>query len=115
VSAVIGELTGTSYTAIDLGGEIDIYTAPGLREQIFSAIASGQHRVIMSLDKIEFMDSTGLGLLVAGQSRAREAGGGLWIVCTQRRLLRLFQITGLDKVFSIYGTVDEVIAANPAA
>lgn len=113
MDVAVGDLQGTTYTRLVVTGEVDVHTGPALRDQVLSAIDSGQRRVIVDLSGVEFMDSTGLGVLVAGLTRAREAGGGLWVVCSQERLLRLFQITGLDGVLSIYRTAEDMVAAEP--
>jgi anti-sigma B factor antagonist len=81
-------------TVIDVGGEIDVYTAPKLREQL------------------DFLDSTGLGVLVGGLKRVRAHDGSLRLVCTQERILKIFRITGLTKVFPIHTTVEDAIAAT---
>ncbi|MGA8850550.1 MAG: STAS domain-containing protein [Aeromicrobium sp.] len=111
------ELTITSrtvdpFTVIEIGGEIDVYTAPRLRESIVAAIDDGQHRLIIDVQKVDFLDSTGLGVLVGALKRVRGDGGSLDIVCTQERILKIFEITGLDKVFGLHATVDEARAAH---
>jgi anti-sigma B factor antagonist len=113
VDVVAGAVQGTTYTRLVVTGDIDVHTGPALRDEVLSAIDSGRRRVIVDLSRVEFMDSTGLGVLVAGLNRAREAGGGLWVVCVQDRLLKLFRITGLDVVLPIYGTAEEILAADP--
>jgi len=83
---------------VDVEGEIDVYTAPRLRELL--------------IDLVEFLDSTGLGVLVGGLKRVRAHDGSLDLVCTQERILKIFRITGLTKVFGIHDSVDEAIAAR---
>jgi anti-sigma B factor antagonist len=112
VDVVVGDLQGTTYTRLVVTGDIDVHTGPALREQMLSAIDSGRRRMIVDLSRVEFMDSTGLGVLVAGLNRARQAGGGLWLVCAQDRLLKLFRITGLDEVLSVHRTPEDVVAAG---
>ena len=63
------------------------------------------------MDKVEFLDSTGLGVLVGGLRRVRAHDGSLDLVCTRERILKIFRITGLTKVFGIHETVDQAIAA----
>ncbi len=111
------ELTITTYAVdpfnvIEIGGEIDVYTAPRLRESIVAAVEAGQHRLIIDVQKVDFLDSTGLGVLVGALKRVRADGGSLDIVCTQERILKIFEITGLDKVFGLHATVDEARAAH---
>ena len=96
---------------IDVGGEIDIYTAPRLRELLIDLVSKGSYQLVVNMDKVEFLDSTGLGVLVGGLKRVRAHDGSLDLVCTQQRILRIFKITGLTKVFGIHQTVDQAIAA----
>ena len=106
--------TQGEHTVLDVSGEVDVYTAPGLRDRITDLLDAGQHLLIVDLGGVEFLDSTGLGVLVAGLNRAREVGGSLSLVCPQERVLKLFRITGLDEVFTVHGTVEEALA-SPAA
>src|SRR5690348_5300066 len=89
-------------TVVEVGGEIDVYTAPKLRECISGLVDDGQRQIIVDLEKVEFMDSTGLGVLVGAPKRVRSVEGNLDLVCTQERLLKIFRITGLSKVFPIH-------------
>ncbi len=100
------------YDIIEIGGEIDVHTAPRLREAIVEAVEAGRHRLIIDVQKVDFLDSTGLGVLVGGLKRVRADGGSLDIVCTQERILKIFEITGLHKVFGLHGSVDEARAAH---
>ena len=70
--------------------------------------------LVVDLRDIEFLDSTGLGVLVGGLKRVRAHDGWIDLVCTQSRILRIFRITGLNKVFDIYDTVAEAVAAHSA-
>ncbi|NLC97838.1 MAG: STAS domain-containing protein, partial [Actinomycetales bacterium] len=87
-----------------------VYTAPKLREVIISAIDRGNTRLIVDIEKVAFLDSTGLGVLVGALKRVRADNGSLDIVCTSERLLRIFDITGLDRVFQLHRSVDHVMA-----
>jgi anti-sigma B factor antagonist len=102
-----------SYEIIEVGGEIDVYTAPKLREALVTAVDDGHHNLVVDVQKVDFLDSTGLGVLVGALKRVRADGGSLDIVCTQERILKIFQITGLDKVFGLHGSIDDAIAAEP--
>ena len=99
-------------TVVDLNGEIDVYTAPKLKERLVSLADSGSYQLIVDMEGVEFLDSTGLGVLVGGLKRVRAHDGWIDLVCTQSRILRIFRITGLNKVFSIYDTVAEATAAH---
>ena len=97
---------------IDVQGEIDMYAAPRLRELLIDLVAKGTCQLIVNLDQVGFLDSTGLGVLVGGLKRVRVHDGSLDLVCTQQRILKIFRITGLTEVFGIYETVDRAIAAR---
>ena len=100
---------------IDVQGEIDIYTAPRLRELLIDLVSTGSYQLVVNLDKVGFLDSTGLGVLVGGLKRVRAHDGSLDLVCTREQILNIFRITGLTKVFGIYQTVDQAIAATRGA
>ena len=102
-------------TVIAVSGEIDVYTAPKLREKLVSLVDSGNYHLIVDMEGVEFLDSTGLGVLVGGLKRVRAHEGWIDLVSTQGRILRIFRITGLNKVFSIYDSVAQAAAAHAAA
>ncbi|MFZ2501101.1 MAG: STAS domain-containing protein [Nocardioides sp.] len=94
---------------VDVAGEIDVYTAPKLREKLSELVAEGVHDIVLDLEAVEFLDSTGLGVLVGGLKKVRAQGGTLHLVCTEDRLLKIFQITGLSKVFAIFDSVEAAL------
>jgi anti-sigma B factor antagonist len=95
---------------IELGGEIDLYTAPEFKERMAEIIDEGKTRVVVDLSDATFIDSTTLGVLVGGVKRLRPAGGSLALVCTDENIIKIFEITGLDRVFPIHDTRDEALA-----
>ena len=97
---------------VEVGGEIDVYSAPTLRDQLNGLVAAGHHHLIVDMQGVEFLDSTGLGVLVGGLKRVRAHDGSLRLVCTQERILKIFRITGLTKVFPIHSSVDEAVSAT---
>jgi anti-sigma B factor antagonist len=99
---------------VDVEGEIDVYTAPRLRELLIELVNNRFYQLVVNMEKVEFLDSTGLGVLVGGLKRVRAHDGSLDLVCTQERILKIFRITGLTKVFGIHDTVDEAITARRA-
>jgi anti-sigma B factor antagonist len=102
--------TMADHRVLEVGGEIDVYTAPQLRERLIAMVEDGDRRVIVDLGRVEFLDSTGLGVLVGALKRLRGVGGELRLVCGQERLLKIFRITGLDGVFTLYPSVDAAVA-----
>jgi anti-sigma B factor antagonist len=113
------ELTVTSRqegtrTVITVNGEIDVYTAPSLRERLNELVASGHYDLVVDMGGVEFLDSTGLGVLVGGLKRVRSHEGTLRLVCSQEKILKVFRITGLTKVFPIHASLEEALAAESA-
>ena len=100
------------YAVLSVRGEVDVYTAPKFREQLIELVAQGKQRIVVDLDAVDFLDSTGLGVLVGGLKRLRSHDGDLLLVCNQSRIRKVFEITGLTKVFSIYETVDAATSSE---
>jgi len=100
------------WAVLAVTGEVDVATAPRLREQLIDLVNEGQHRIVVDLEKVEFLDSTGLGVLVGALKRVRTHDGELALVCTESRILKVFEITGLTKVFPMHRSVDEAVAAG---
>jgi anti-sigma B factor antagonist len=98
--------TVASHLVLEVGGEVDLYTAPELRERLTALVEGGNRRIVVDLGRVEFLDSTGLGVLVGALRRLRGVDGELALVCAQERLLKIFRITGLDRVFTLYDSVD---------
>jgi anti-sigma B factor antagonist len=94
-------------TVLTVEGEVDIATAPKLREKLVELAAAGATRVVVDLEKVEFLDSTGLGVLIGGMKRLRSTDGDLTLVCTQPRILKVFEITGLNRAFTIHDSVEQ--------
>ena len=89
---------------IDLEGEVDVYTAPQLKQQMISILEEGASELVVDLTKVEYLDSTALGVLIGGLKRMREREGNMVLVCPSPRIRRVFEITGLDKIFDIFNT-----------
>jgi anti-sigma B factor antagonist len=98
------------FAVLTVEGEIDVYTAPLLREKLVELAGSDVSRIVVNLEPVEFLDSTGLGVLVAALNRFRRQGGDVELICSQARILRVFEITGLTKVFTIHPTLDAASA-----
>jgi anti-sigma B factor antagonist len=105
---------GSDCELIRVAGEIDVYSAPQLREAILGLIGTGVSHVIADLRAVDFLDSTGLGAIVGGHKRLRTNEGSLVLAASPDRIVRLFRITGLDRAFSLYPSVPEAIAAEDA-
>ena len=99
-----------SATIVTVAGEIDVYTAPRLRDQITDLVGDGVYDLIIDMEGVEFLDSTGLGVLVGGLKKVRAHNGSMQLICTQERLLKIFRITGLAKVFTIHASTEAASA-----
>ena len=105
---------GDARTVVHVAGEIDVYTVAALRERLDAVIERGEHHLVIDLSGVTFMDSTGLGVLVGRLKLVRGAGGSMRLVTGHDRVLKVFAITGLDKVFEIFPTVEQAMAAPGA-
>ena len=102
------ELANDTYV-IALTGEVDLYTAPEFKQQLLEVVGRGAKEVVVDFSDTTFIDSTTLGVLVGGVKRLRPNGGRLALVCSDRNITKIFEITGLDRVFTIYPTRAEAL------
>jgi anti-sigma B factor antagonist len=96
---------------IALAGEVDLYTAPEFKQELLDVIAKGAKHVVIDLSETTFIDSTTLGVLVGGVKRLRTNDGQLSLICSDRNITKIFEITGLDRVFTIHASRDDAVAA----
>jgi anti-sigma B factor antagonist len=94
---------------ISLSGEVDLYTAPEFKQQLLEVIDQGGRDVVVDLSDTTFIDSTTLGVLVGGVKRLRTNDGQLSLVCSDRNITKIFEITGLDRVFTIHATREAAV------
>jgi len=99
------------WTVVRVHGDVDVASAPTLREHLVRTVTDGHHQVILDLDDVHFIDSTGLGLVIGMLRRTRSLGGDLRLVSTREMLARVFEITGLDRAVPIESSVNDAIAA----
>src|ERR1051326_2030227 len=92
-------------------GEIDLFTAPELKQKLTDAIEGGKSRIVVDLTDTTFLDSTALGVLIGAVKRLRSRDGALVIVNVDQNIAKTFEITGLDQIFTILSTRDDAIAA----
>ncbi len=103
---------GDNCAVIRVTGEVDVHTAPELRERVVRLLAVGVVHLIVDLGHVVFLDSTGIGALVGALRRVRAHEGSLMLVTSSDQLLNIFDVTGLGDVFVIYPTLEEAIAAS---
>lgn len=97
-------------TVVEVGGEIDVYTAPVLRERLAALHEAGARHLIVDLRAVRFMDSTGLGVLVGALKRVRLSSGSLLLVIDSERVLKVFKITALTQLFDIHSSLVSALA-----
>jgi anti-sigma B factor antagonist len=89
---------------------LDARAAPRFRDKLNELVDAGQRRVVVDLSAVEFVDSSGLGALVA-LLKQLDGDGGLVICGARETVMSMFKLTRLDKVFQILATADEAVAA----
>ena len=95
-------------------GEIDLFTAPELKQRLTDAIEAGKRRIVVDLSETSFLDSTALGVLIGAVKRLRSDDGALVVVNVDQSIAKTFEITGLDQIFTIVATRDEALASLDA-
>jgi len=102
------------YVLVIVAGEIDFASVARLRDRLFPLAATGRPLVV-DLDRVTFIDATGLGALAGAARRAAAAGTSLRVVCARPRIRRLFRVAGLDQAVSLAGTLDEALGMLASA
>jgi anti-sigma B factor antagonist len=93
-------------------GEIDVWTAPTLRQSLRDLQTGSRPRVVVDLTAVPFIDSTGIGVLVGALRRTRDMGGDFALVVVAKGVLKLLEITKLDQVFTIHATLSEAVTSS---
>ncbi|PRX99614.1 STAS domain-containing protein [Allonocardiopsis opalescens] len=101
------------HALVTVNGEIDLYTAPQLNRELADAISGSPHLVV-DLAQVDFCDSTGMNVLLAAMKRSRERGGSFVLLAPRPAVRKILQVTGLDGVFSVYDSLDDLPAAARA-
>ncbi len=101
--------SGSGYVLVSVVGEVDVGTAPRLRDCLREAVAEGVPTVAVDLTGVTFIDSTALGVLVETKKLCDGVGGTMTIAVSEPRILKIFEITGLSELFDIRPTRDEAI------
>jgi anti-sigma B factor antagonist len=112
--AVTKEQTAPESWLVRPHGEVDLYTAPAFKTELLSVIESGANSIVVDLSETTFIDSTGIGMLLGARKRLSR-GVQLSIVCDDKSILRVFEITRLDQIFRIYATSSLALSANASA
>lgn len=105
---------GPGQVVIAVGGEVDMLTSPQLRAAVLEQLApsSGVELVVLALDGVTFLGTSGLAALIEVRETAHTAGVELRLACTARRVLRPLTIAGLVPLFDIHDTLEQALAAT---
>ncbi len=103
------EKTPDGVAVIEVAGELDLYTAPRLKEALLSAMDEGVLNIIVDMSGVHFIDSSALGVLIGGVKRLKPKEGKLVLVSVDENVNWIFQITGLNSVFDIFQTREEAL------
>jgi anti-sigma B factor antagonist len=99
-------------TVVRVGGDVDAYTAPHLRTELFALLRAGANHLVIDLDGVDFMDSSGLGVLITLRRRLSGTGGSVCVVCTREPICRIFRITSLDRAVPVHSSTEEALAGG---
>ena len=91
---------------VTVGGEIDLYTAPQLRDELVGTLEDGARRLVVDMSRVEFCDSTGISVLLSAMKRSRDKGGDLELVAPKPAVVKVLEVTGLNEVFVIHSDLD---------
>jgi anti-sigma B factor antagonist len=100
------------WTVLTVRGDLDLATAPALRQRIVGLVAEGHRRFAVDLTALDFIDSIGLGMLVAGMKRANAVGGQLFVAADEDRIRSVFELTGLDEALGLVETVEAGVVGS---
>ena len=108
------EEAGDGVAVVALAGEIDLYTCPEFKQELLRVVADGTTLVVVDLTETTFIDSTALGVIIRGVERLKLRDGRLVVVCADPNIVKIFEVTGLNRIFSVVGSRDEALAQTPS-
>ena len=109
------EQIGDGVYVVTPAGELDLYTCPEFKQELLRVISSGARRVVVDLSLTKFVDSTALGVLLRGVERLRAVEGSLSVVCPDENVRKVFEVTGLHRVFELYDSRVEALSRSDNA
>lgn len=95
----------------DINGEIDLYNAPEIKEKIKEEMNNGKVNIIINLDKVSYIDSSGIGVLISSLSNLKKVGGALKLINVYASVRKVFELTKLTSFFDIYDSEADALAA----
>lgn len=106
----VNTVPAEGHTLVEVAGEIDLESSDALREQLSELFDGGHHRLILDMQGVTFLDSSGLRALIDCLERAQRQDGFLRLAGMREHVVKVFQITRMTTVFPIYFSVDQAIA-----
>jgi anti-anti-sigma factor len=97
---------------VEVQGEVDISTEPELRSHLAAVIATEPARLVVDLTGVEFLDSTGLGLLVWAYKKLEQVGGRFCLACPQPPVVKLLTMTSLNRLIEVHDTMAAATAGR---
>jgi anti-sigma B factor antagonist len=101
------------WTVLTVAGDLDVVGAPDLRQFVMTAVRKGNHRLIVDLTGVDFVDSFGLGVIIGALKRTRLLDGDMRLVVPEPRIRRVFELCDLDRVFTLHRTLAEAVEVGP--
>ena len=109
------EQVGDGVYVVAPAGELDLYTCPEFKDELLRVISTGARYVVVDLSLTTFVDSTALGVLLRGVERLRAAEGDLSVVCPDENIRKVFEVTGLHRVFELHDSRVEALGRSDNA
>lgn len=95
----------------DINGEIDLYNAPEIKDKIKEEMNKGKVNIIINLDKVSYIDSSGIGVLISSLSNLKKVGGALKLINVYASVRKVFELTKLTSFFDIYDSESDALGA----
>jgi anti-sigma B factor antagonist len=102
------------WKVVSAAGEIDVVTAPTIRTEVVNLVTGGSTDIVLDFDRVDFIDSFGLGVMVGALKRVNSHGGRLRIVVGEPRVRGVLELTGIDRVLDLYDSLDAALAGPTA-
>ena len=98
------------HAVLSLSGEVDAYTSTHFRDIMLGVIEEGLYNIVIDMAMVEYIDSSGLGALVGGLKRITEKNGKIYIVSGSDQVKKVFEITGLGRVFEMFDNTEDAVS-----